>query len=134
MRMKWTDEQVARVFRILCRIGSVGVAFISGWALFFVIVPFFLLGIHRIDPIKLVNGAVYYGDAFGIEGWALTMAVLALIPARLFTLMWLFSLMDFIVTRKWFIVPILIVAPLAVAYVFGGPYAYEFTEWLFNPD
>jgi hypothetical protein len=130
MRMKYSDAEIVQALRRVGRWASVSVAVVSGWLLFFVIVPFFLLGVYRVPEGDLITGKVHYADAFGFVAWLVNLGgILFFVYSRLFFLAWVLSLIDFILSRNWFVLALLIVAPLVVAYYFAGPYAFELNEW-----
>ena len=119
--------------------GTVGLASISLYYVFFVIVPFFLLGVYRVDTRGRDAANVYYErmityeHAFGTSGNALAFTV-TIFLSLLVPLLWLLALIDFAKRRKWYVLAILLLAPLAIAYVEAGPYHHQISDWIWGPD
>lgn len=105
-------------------------AAVSGYYLFFVITPFFLLGISKVPYIKLLSGEVSLEKALGAPA-AITAFVLEMIM-WLMTYVWVCSLVNFARTRKWWVLAAIVLAPLPLAYFNAGPYADEMKEWVMS--
>jgi len=109
------------------RYSPVVLAVISGYYLFLVILPFFLLGVHRVPYWDVVGGKVDYIDQIGILPF-FGFAIVALV--RYFaSVIWLLSAAEVIRSRKWWILVVLALAPLPILYFYEGPYADYLLNW-----
>lgn len=101
---------------------------ISGYYLFFVIVPFFVLGIHRTPMEMMYAGHVRHEDALGVPANLVAVFLTWVLPS--FTYLWALALVSVLRQRRWHVLAGLLVAPLPIAYVQAGPYAQKIGEWI----
>ena len=104
-------------------------AAVSGYYLVFLIVPFFLLGIYRVPDLQLASGQVSMAKALGQPAAIVAFLMEMCMPA--ITYVWLFSLINFAVSRRWTVLVILVLAPQPIAYALAGPYACQIKDWVF---
>jgi hypothetical protein len=104
---------------------------VSAYYLFLVIAPFFLLGINNIPFGELATGNVQLEDAFGQSGEVLALIMTILTASGLLTYVWLLSMINFVMTKRWYVLLLLLLAPLPIAYVIAGPYHTHILEWMF---
>jgi hypothetical protein len=104
---------------------------------FFVIVPFFLLGIYKLStPADVAISSVYathrltYNDVFGDVAGELT-ALAIVLAYRCGLALWLLTLIDFVMVRRWYVVPLLLLGPLPITYCYSGPYREQIMCWAF---
>ncbi|MHB0913853.1 MAG: hypothetical protein ACYC2Y_10495 [Armatimonadota bacterium] len=115
---------------LIPRFATIALAGISGYLLVFIIIPFFLLGIHKVPVQKLNYGLVSYEQAFGSIAYLVAIFATGFLMIPLWTTaLWLVSLLDFILTRRWYVMLALVVFPLVVSYFLAGPYEPRMYEW-----
>jgi len=106
-------------------------AFLSGYYLFLIIVPFFMLGVYKVPYEDLLSGKTSYADQMGILLWL--GAAMAVLMRYMAGLLWFLSVIRLVATPKWQIALVLFLAPLPIAYLWSSPYATTIHEWL-GPD
>lgn len=106
---------------------------LSAYYLFFIIVPFFLLGIYAVPLDVLMGETVDYERAMGSTACiSAFLIVLFGLGARAATVAWLFSFINFCTTRNRYVLLLLMFAALPIAYVNAGPYAEHIQEWIWG--
>lgn len=118
-------------FKLTSMTGPAALVVLSAYSVFFLIGPFFLLGIDRIPMSALLGDSVMYEDTFGVSLMVATVILfsrgIALYLAGIF---WLLGLVRFLATKKRWIAVALLVAPIPIAYYYFGPYHVAMYEWL----
>jgi hypothetical protein len=117
----------------LLQAGPTVLAAISAYYLFFVIAPFFLLGIHNV-PLEVLKGdTVSYEDAMGVlSSIAAFILILFRLGPNVAAFAWLLSFANFCKTRNKYVLILLLIAALPIAYVNAGPYAQHFSDWIWG--
>lgn len=127
MNVIWAHSKAA--WKRAVALAPAVLAGVSGYLLFLVIVPFFVLDINNTPYTELASGGVCYQTALGLPAAVLAL-ILALAARRLYTYVWLFSLINFVSTKRWYVLLLLLLAPLPIAYVIVGPYADSILAWI----
>lgn len=124
---------MCRAWWWLVRVSPVVLAGLSAYYLFFVIVPFFLLGVYKVPMDVLVGEEVSHEGAMGVVG-SLPAFFLVMTGwgAAVATWAWLLSFVQFCRTRNWYLLLLLLLAALPIAYVDAGPYAKHIVEWIWG--
>jgi hypothetical protein len=98
--------------------------------LFLMIIPFFLLNVHTLNLSLIFSETTSYEATFGVPISAMSFVLLYLNWPGLVGYLWLISLINFALTRKWYVLLALALAPLPIAYLNAGPYAEKMLAWV----
>lgn len=126
--LRYSMKRLKLFFKWAVHIAPTVLAATSGYILFIVIVPFFLLGIYQV-PRKVSFEEVSLGNALGSlseAGVAIIIISLGLIPY-----IWILTVINYFLTRRWYLLLLLIIAPLPFAYFLAGPYHELMLNWAF---
>lgn len=130
MRSTWT-RIVGLLDRWLVLPAPIVLAAMSAYFLFIVIIPFHILRIDKVAGIRVASGEVSLGHALG-EPFAAIGFLLEILmwSIPLVSVLWMLSLVNAIQTRKWYVLLILALAPLPLAYFNAGPHAPMMKDWV----
>lgn len=122
---------MARGFKLVTVLGIAILALLSAYCLLLLVLPFFLLGIHKIPMIVLAGGRVAYEGTFGSIVMVATIVLFARgIALYLSGAAWLATAARFSVTRERWVLALCLVAPIPIIYYYFGPYHAAMLEWL----
>lgn len=131
--MKRIGLAICSVWRWLVRVGPVVLTGMSAFYLFFVIAPFFLLGVYQVPLQVLMGDEIIYEKAMGVTAGLVAFFLVEFgLGAAIATWAWLLSLVNFTKTRKLWVLASLLLAPLPIAYVNAGPYCRHIVEWMWG--
>lgn len=125
-------KRIGVLGNIVRRVASTATSVLAGIALyyiFFLILPFFLLGLHRYSRFEIGHGGHGYEIAFGLLADYIAIFVTVFLVSAL-PIIWLLASLDLAIRRRWVILAILLIAPLPVAYAHAGPYAGKIAAWI----
>lgn len=117
-----------RVFDGMVSLAPCVLALVAGYFLFLVIVPFFMLGVHRIELWSVATREVQMSQALGTP--AAFVAFILLVCSPVLAWVWLLGLVNFVRTRRTYVLILLALAPLPIAYLTAGPYHMHLAYWI----
>ena len=124
---------LSKSVRMLRRLVGIAPPLLAGVALydlFLIVIPFFVLGVNRLSTDSIYAGTASYELAFGVPTSLLSLVVLLLHLYGILSCVWLACLLDLALSRKWYVLLIVLLAPIPIAYLNAGPYSKLMTTWV----